>query len=81
MLSIQKHNIYLLQQEVRRALAGQFLVVGLVVPILATRGPREWPMGWTARRRSSSSDRQNTVRHLIQGSDLMCHLESTVFLK
>eukprot|EP00092_Neocalanus_flemingeri_P094678 GFUD01120401.1.p1 GENE.GFUD01120401.1~~GFUD01120401.1.p1 ORF type:complete len:464 (-),score=144.12 GFUD01120401.1:120-1511(-) len=54
------------RQEVRRAMAGQFLVVCLVVPIVALFGPQEFLKTRDTRRRSSSSDRQNTVRHLIQ---------------
>jgi len=54
------------RQEVSRAMAGQFLVVSLVVPIVALFGPEEFSKTRETRRRSSSSDRQNTVRHLIQ---------------
>ena len=54
------------RQEVSRAMAGQFLVVCLVVPIVALFGPQEFSKIRDAKRRSSSSDRQNTVRHLIQ---------------
>ena len=51
------------REEVSRAMAGQFLAVALVIPIVALFGPQEF---LKLRRRSSSSDRQNTVRHLIQ---------------
>lgn len=54
------------RQEVERALAGQFLVVTLVIPIIALFGPLEYKNRRDSRRRSSSSDRQNTVRHLVQ---------------
>ena len=54
------------RQEVSRAMAGQFLVVALVVPIVTLFGPQEFLKMRGTRRRSSSSDRQNTVRHLIQ---------------
>ena len=54
------------REEVSRALAGQFLAVTLVTPIVALFGPQEFLRMRKTRRRSSSSDRQNTVRHLIQ---------------
>ena len=57
--------------QVRRALAGEFLYVVLVIPIVAMYGPLdiEEKMEGTrryTRRRKSSADRTNTVRHLIQ---------------
>ena len=52
------------REEVSRAMAGQFLAVALVTPIVALFGPQE--LMRETRRRSLSSDRQNTVRYLIQ---------------
>jgi len=49
--------------EVKRALRGQFLCVAVIIPIVVYCGPTEWRF---ERRRGSSSDRKNTVRHLIQ---------------
>ena len=54
--------------EVARALAGQFLVVAVVIPILAMFGPQEFDkiQSMSTRRKSASFDRENTIRHLIQ---------------
>ncbi|TRY70868.1 hypothetical protein TCAL_10311 [Tigriopus californicus] len=49
--------------EVKRALRGQFLCVAFIIPIVIYCGPTEWRF---ERRRGSSSDRKNTIRHLIQ---------------
>lgn len=49
--------------EVKRALRGQFLCVAFIIPIVVYCGPTEWRF---ERRRGSSCDRKNTVRHLIQ---------------
>ena len=54
------------KEEVRRALAGQFLVVFLVIPILAIFGPQEINNKQTEKRKSASFERGNTVRHLVQ---------------
>ena len=54
------------KQEVTRALAGQFLVVFLVLPILAIFGPQDFNKIQPDKRKSSSSERGNTIRHLIQ---------------
>jgi len=71
------------QQEVRRALAGQFLCVALVIPIVAICGPQDQPQDLPTnskkhfRRRSSSTDRTNTVRHLIQMMSIRERLDSS----
>ena len=54
------------KQEVRRALAGQFLVVFLVIPILAIFGPQEFNKKQSEKRKSASFERGNSVRHLVQ---------------
>ena len=54
------------RQEVRRALAGQFLVVFLVIPILTIFGTEEFNKIHSDKRKSASSERGNTIRHLIQ---------------
>ena len=54
------------QQEVRRALAGQFLVLLLVIPILAIFGPQELNKIQSVKRKSANFERGNTVRHLVQ---------------
>jgi len=51
------------QQEVSRALAGEFLVAVVLIPILAMFCPQELQ---EKRRSSWSGDRDNTVRHLVQ---------------
>jgi len=90
--TLQKFNLILkhlgmtyanFQQEVRRALAGQFLCVALVIPIVAICGPQdqseEFPTNSkkSIRRRSSSTDRTNTVRHLIQMMSIKERLDSS----
>lgn len=54
------------KQEVTRALTGQFLVVFLVIPILAIFGPQEFNKIQPDKRKLASSERGNTIRHLIQ---------------
>jgi len=48
------------KQEVRRALAGEMICLGVITPVLVMCGPRE------RYRTRKISDRENTVKHLIQ---------------
>ena len=50
----------------RRALAGQFLVVSLVVPIVYCCGPDDWERNDNLNLEISKAERANTVRHMIQ---------------
>ncbi|XP_040578918.1 uncharacterized protein [Lepeophtheirus salmonis] len=61
--------------EVKRALRGQFLCVAFIIPIVIYCGPGEWRI---EKRRGSSVDRKNTVRHLMQMMSIseesaLCH--------
>ena len=64
-------NYHHFKQEVDRALAGQFIIVSLVIPILAMFGPQEFVK--STRRRSATFDRENTIRHLIQMMSIVEH--------
>lgn len=53
------------QEEFSMSVAGEFLCVCLVIPIVALCGPKEWSSPIMARR-ASSGDRQNALRHKVQ---------------